>query len=124
MIVARKKPKAWEDEILETHMRIEQLARKSGCERSVIFTLWKAGELHPIKIGGTNFYPPESVQTVKDYLARPKNVKPEGDTLCWECRNATGGCSWSKKLKPVKGWTVEEGSVSVSVKSCPKYERG
>ena len=27
-------------------------------------------------------------------------------TLCWDCAYATGGCRWSDKLKPVKGWTA------------------
>ena len=25
-------------------------------------------------------------------------------TLCWDCDKACGKCSWSKELKPVKGW--------------------
>ena len=26
------------------------------------------------------------------------------DTLCWSCKNCIGGCSWSEKFEPVKGW--------------------
>lgn len=26
------------------------------------------------------------------------------DTLCWSCRRAAGGCSWSRSLRPVEGW--------------------
>lgn len=26
------------------------------------------------------------------------------DTICWECKNAVGGCSWSRELEPVDGW--------------------
>ena len=30
-------------------------------------------------------------------------------TLCWKCANATNsGCSWSRSLTPVDGWTAEE----------------
>ena len=29
-------------------------------------------------------------------------------TICWTCQNATGGCSWSRALKPVKGWKADK----------------
>lgn len=29
------------------------------------------------------------------------------DQLCWDCQKACGNCSWSKKLKPIKGWVVQ-----------------
>jgi hypothetical protein len=25
-------------------------------------------------------------------------------TICWDCKNAVKGCSWSKDFKPVDGW--------------------
>lgn len=53
------------------------------------------------------------------------------ETLCWECRNAAGGCSWADDLKPVDGWDAEKTIVqgdgaggtfdSFCVKSCPEY---
>ncbi len=53
-------------------------------------------------------------------------------TLCWDCKNATGGCSWSKKLVPVAGWEVIPATVynsnktvhSYNVRHCPLFERG
>lgn len=30
------------------------------------------------------------------------------DQLCWECKNACGGCEWSANLEPVPGWTAEK----------------
>lgn len=30
-----------------------------------------------------------------------------GGQICWKCKNATGGCSWSAFLKPVEGWEAE-----------------
>ena len=27
-------------------------------------------------------------------------------SLCWDCERATGGCPWSDRLRPVKGWTA------------------
>lgn len=55
-------------------------------------------------------------------------------TLCWDCENALGGCSWSDhwKHEPVKGWTAvrrdlrikEGGEVeSYRVIQCPEFVR-
>ena len=55
-------------------------------------------------------------------------------TLCWDCANATGGCSWSDhwKHQPVKGWYAvrndlksKEGTMveSYIVISCPEFVR-
>lgn len=67
---------------------------------------------------------------------RPKDqIQPrQKNTLCWSCQNATGGCSWSRALKPVKGWKAEPLRIQQSslyrersytdsylVKKCPKY---
>ena len=52
------------------------------------------------------------------------------ETLCWECKNACGGCSWSKAFKPVEGWDADKTTVkcengttygSYHVKSCPEF---
>lgn len=34
-------------------------------------------------------------------VERDKQTRP---TLCWDCKNACGGCSWSAKFEPVPGW--------------------
>ena len=52
-------------------------------------------------------------------------------TRCWTCKNACGGCSWSRDFEPVKGWEAEktfhptngEFVESYYIKSCPEYER-
>lgn len=52
-------------------------------------------------------------------------------TLCWECQKATGMCSWSKSLIPVKGWTADDGKMNIDgrpvesylVHACPEFER-
>ena len=49
--------------------------------------------------------------------------------LCWTCKNACGGCEWSRDFKPVKGWTAEKTIISETAGSfesykitkCPKY---
>lgn len=61
------------------------------------------------------------------------------DQLCWEYKNATGGCEWSSCLEPVPGWTAEKVprweyinrkqaekvlGFSYKILSCPKFERG
>lgn len=48
-------------------------------------------------------------------------------TLCWDCTNATGACSWSANFTPVKGWDAErivkpEG-VTYQVNACPLFDR-
>ena len=47
-------------------------------------------------------------------------------SLCWQCQNYAGGCSWSRHFIPVKGWVavpVENGNSSPSyrVKKCPEF---
>ena len=58
-----------------------------------------------------------------------KRARP---TVCWDCANACGGCSWSAKLEPVPGWQAEETQVSIQkggildsmrVTGCPQFRR-
>lgn len=55
-------------------------------------------------------------------------------TLCWDCANACGGCTWSSRLQPVRGWQAEETEIiiyrngyvregSYRVISCPQFYR-
>ena len=53
-------------------------------------------------------------------------------TLCWDCANACGGCSWSEKLMPVKGWKSEDTRVLTQINrtvesrriiECPEFKR-
>ena len=57
-------------------------------------------------------------------------------TLCWECKNATGGCSWSADLKPVNRWCAIKTRLKMHNKSgenvnqtsyivvnCPEFKR-
>lgn len=65
-----------------------------------------------------------------------KENKKERGTLCWDCKNACGGCSWSRNFTPVAGWNATEGAVKVMcqksqryvqtffVHSCPEFVRG
>lgn len=36
------------------------------------------------------------------------------ETLCWDCDNACTGCSWSKSLIPVEGWTAKKTRIKIS----------
>ena len=55
------------------------------------------------------------------------------DQLCWSCDKAcNGGCSWSARLEPVKGWEAEPIKVkcesgryidSFRIRSCPLYRK-
>lgn len=50
---------------------------------------------------------------------------------CWTCKNACGGCSWSREFKPVEGWTAEPNYLksngvwadTYKIISCPQYEK-
>ncbi len=55
----------------------------------------------------------------------------DNKTICWSCKNAVCGCSWSKRFEPVKGWTAtltklkgySSGQIieSYNVIKCPEY---
>lgn len=59
-----------------------------------------------------------------------KRKREENDQICYTCKNATGGCLWSKYFLPIKGWDAdptiikdsEIGEIpSFKIKSCPNY---
>ncbi len=54
------------------------------------------------------------------------------ETLCWTCKNACAGCSWSRSFTPVGGWEAKKIKIrgnlytgemldSYIVKACPEY---
>ena len=47
--------------------------------------------------------------------------------ICWDCKFAIGGCSWSDELIPVKGWTankvVKQTTETFNVIGCPLFVR-
>lgn len=58
---------------------------------------------------------------------------PVGAQLCWTCKKACGGCSWSSRFEPVPGWTAvavamryRDGKTrdvdTYSITACPEYE--
>ncbi len=58
-------------------------------------------------------------------------TKKEHDTLCWNCKNNAGHCSWSKNFTPINGWKAiptkvrsENGKKldSYDVYECPEFE--
>lgn len=58
--------------------------------------------------------------------------RDENTQLCWRCKNACGGCSWSKSFIPVEGWDADpvvikdsEGDIdSYKIKRCPQFIKG
>ena len=53
-------------------------------------------------------------------------------TLCWDCKNALGFCSWSQNFEPVKGWKAIPTKKMIRdnlatntfiVTECPKFIR-
>lgn len=68
--------------------------------------------------------------------ARANYTKNE-TTICWECKRATGFCSWSEDFTPVEGWRATPTKIKVGrangrdlfvdsylVHECPLFERG
>lgn len=57
------------------------------------------------------------------------NIATISKHLCWKCEKVTkSGCSWSKKLIPVKGWSADVRIVHdgprYTVTDCPEFVRG
>jgi hypothetical protein len=55
------------------------------------------------------------------------------NSICWDCRRATGFCSWSREFEPVQGWVAEPTEIksdkagtgtvsSYEVRKCPLFE--
>lgn len=54
-----------------------------------------------------------------------------GANICFDCARACGGCSWSRRFKPVPGWTAQRATLpggtpgttidTYQVTACPKY---
>ena len=49
------------------------------------------------------------------------------EQVCWDCKKATGGCSWVDDFKPIEGWdarptVVDDMEQSFEIKSCPEFE--
>lgn len=66
------------------------------------------------------------------YIPKRKAPVERKTTICWTCQNATGGCSWSRCLKPVEGWKAKKMKIkgnfytrekvdSFIVEKCPEY---
>lgn len=68
----------------------------------------------------------------KGTVGHERKIYYSSDTLCWDCANAVPnaerGCSWSRSLRPVDGWTAEwsdkNGMQSYIVRECPQFARG
>lgn len=70
-------------------------------------------------------------------IAKPKAMSgcaKRKETLCWECANNCGKCSWSKDFTPVENWEAVPTKIkeyhnrssyieSYRVISCPEFER-
>lgn len=43
-------------------------------------------------------------RTIIAYRRAQEEERARKQQLCWICKNACGGCSWSRAFKPVEGW--------------------
>ena len=70
-------------------------------------------------------------KTIDKERERKKDGKVTPFTLCWDCANASGGCSWADELQPVEGWQAYPCVAnsrylpydSFIVLTCPLFER-
>lgn len=54
-----------------------------------------------------------------------------GANICFDCARACGGCSWSRRFKPVPGWTAQRATLpggmsgtridTYQITACPQY---
>ena len=51
-------------------------------------------------------------------------------SICWDCARACGGCPWSDKLVPIRGWKAIKINPSATkpyttylVQECPGFKR-
>lgn len=56
-------------------------------------------------------------------------VRYKGESLCWICKKAIYGCSWSQRFEPIPGWKAKPvklrgGADSYRVQECPLFELG
>jgi hypothetical protein len=69
---------------------------------------------------------------IKPYQPAAVDYTAKNYSKCWTCRNACGGCSWSRDFQPVEGWKAEETYLAANrgheesyhVYDCPAYVRG
>ena len=65
-------------------------------------------------------YIPQNKRYDYIFLAKlEQNLENPKDCICWGCTKATGQCSWSAFLRPVKG---SKSDTKRGVYSCPEFE--
>ena len=65
----------------------------------------------------------------KNRIKRDQKEESRKTQLCWSCKNACGGCSWSREFKPIKGWNATPTKLlgddryidSFKIVECPEY---
>ena len=53
----------------------------------------------------------------------------KANTLCWDCENRIGGCSWTQNFEADEGWKAEavtnsDNSDTYLVRECPQFKKG
>ena len=75
-------------------------------------------------------FPTQKYCTKKCRMEARIEKNEEKGQICWKCKNACGGCSWSQGFQPVKGWIAEpyyikeDNQYSYDIKYCPEYIYG
>jgi len=80
------------------------------------------------------------IMTPQEWETESNAGKIRSMQLCWNCKHACGGCSWSRNFTPVEGWTAAPTVINVErtrrgkpfvrsiasydIQSCPQFVRG
>ena len=128
---------------------LKDLSKRSGVSKSGLCrmrhveqvvqskTLKRLAEVLKCDVVDLEVLLPEPKRVPRNLNLEPQFQKTQ--TICWRCQNAVPdpdrnrGCEWSRRLKPVKGWTAAETFVirwdggkqrkivSARVIDCPKF---
>ena len=104
---------------------------KCECCGKEFVRIWTAQKYCTTKCREKHYYSLEKEHRQRQAERKRKHIEYSNSTLCWKCKNATGGCSWSRDFVPVKGWDakrtrirLEKGTKyteSFIVKKCPEF---
>ena len=103
---------------------VEGMTRQEACKKLGVSTGW-LGEV--LREGLTV----AEYKKIKSLWSFYPQRGYSSEQPCWTCKNACGGCSWSRDFTPIKGWDAKPSQKTSNgvttntycIKSCPQYEK-
>lgn len=109
---------------------VDKTIKCEHCGKEFI-KIWPSQRYCTPKCRDRHYYSLEREYRQRQIEKKRKYTEHSNSTLCWKCKNATGGCSWSQDFTPVEGWDakrtrirLEKGTKhteSFIVKKCPEF---